>query len=82
MKEKEFNLSEKRKELRKDMKACNCSIDGIMDLVEQQDKEFIRQVENDFELWKLKEFGINVCVSPKFNKFIEKLRKRAGKDLI
>jgi len=45
-------------------------------------KEFIRQVEADFELWKLKEFGINVCASPKFNKFIEKLRERAGKDLI
>ena len=45
-------------------------------------KEFIRQVEADFELWKLKEFGINVCASPKFDKFIEKLRKRAGKDLI
>ena len=45
-------------------------------------KEFIRQVEADFKLWKLKEFGINVCASPKFNKFIEKLRERAGKDLI
>ena len=42
---KEFNLSEKIKELRE-----NCegfSINSIMDLVEQQDKEFIQKLKEE-----------------------------------
>ena len=74
---KEFNLSKKRKELRE-----NCNgfrINSIMDLVEQQDKEFIKRLKEEIKS--------NIAGSEKFYddnpehllKFIDKL---AGKELV
>ena len=43
----EFKLSEKRKELREDCQGF--SVSSIMDLVEQQDKEFIKRLKEEIE---------------------------------
>jgi len=45
---KEFNLSEKRKELREDLINANWAkntINAIVDEVEKQDKEFIKEIK-------------------------------------
>ena len=45
----EFNLSEKRKELNEDCQGF--SVSSIMDLVEQQDKEFIKRLKEKQYVW-------------------------------
>ena len=45
-KEKEFNLSEKRKELRKKLRGFNL---WILDEVEEQDKEFIKRLKKGLQ---------------------------------
>ena len=45
MKTEKFDLSKKRKQLKKDCQGF--SVNNILDLVEQQDKEFIRLLKED-----------------------------------
>jgi len=43
-------------------------------------KQFIKEILSEFRLWRLKEFGI-AGMSPKFKKFIQIIKQKAG-DLI
>ena len=53
---------------------------GFLDV--QDVKEFIRIIKDDFELFKLQQFGIGVGMSPKFNVFLDIIDKQAGEKLI
>jgi len=71
---KEFNLSDKRTEINYN----NCRLVGGIWIREKDVKEFIKVIKEDFELFKLQQFGIGVGMSPKFNVFLDKLNSRAG----
>ena len=49
---------------------------GVLDV--EDVKKFIIVIKEDFELFKLQQFGIGVGMSPKFNIFLEQINKRAG----
>lgn len=72
---KEFNLSEKMVE--------DITSRGNYPYYHEEDvKEFIKIIKEDFELFKLQQFGIGVGMSPKFNVFLEMINKRAGNKLL
>ena len=75
-----FNLSDKIMEIPKGL-TCACGKCDLSNIKTKYVKEFIKVIKEDFELFKLQQFGISVGMSPKFNIFLEQINKRAGDKL-
>ena len=73
----ELNLSEKRKELRKDIKKTENKRDinflfSLLDIIEKQDKKFIKRLKEEHSEWR-KEGVIGEYFTDSFEIIIDKL---------